>query len=818
MPVSSHRSKIIASARELPVRGPSPATRTPGQPAYHECRYRLINVGDEGAQAAAEVGSVRRIATNQRRTDIGDVTIPVEQRSPILTFGVSESKFHALPARPGIVARTALVDRLATAREQVVSVVAPPGYGKTTLLAEWAERLSPRVAWVSCDDGDNDPVVLLTELAFALNRIEPIDLAIFGALTTSGSGITFVRRFVSAIAAISLPVAVVLDNTEAVRNKACRDVIAELAVRLPAGWRFALASRANSPLPTARLRAQGAIIEIGARDLAMDHAEALSLLKDAGLRPGTVGTSDLLELTEGWAAGLYLAALAINAGVRQGDLRAGFMGDDRFIGDYLRSELLDQLSDTEVTFLTRTSILDRMSGPLCDAILEQERSAQFLEELEGRNLLVVPLDRRREWYRYHHLLREFLQAELRRREPKLVPGLHSRAAAWHEANGASEVAIEHARRANDLDRQARLVLELANPVWASGRVETVLLWIEGLRGKMSTRHYGAIAVHGALIFALLGQASEAEQWAAAAERAPTDGILPDGNTMRGTLAYLRALLVRDGVDQMRLDAQLAWDELDPASPYRASMLHCEGLAYLLENDGDGADAIFSHAFDLADNSGALPFAAMVLAERCIVAAERNDWDRVASFTQRAVEIVEKGGFEDYWTSALVYAWATRAALHDGDIAATRHYLARAVRLRPLLTYALPVVSVQTLLELARCYIALADTGGAAAVLGQIHDIMQQRPDLGTLSEIAQELQGQVTKINQVATGASSLTAAELRLLPLLATHLSFREIAERFLVSFHTIKSQAYSIYQKLGVSSRSQAVARAHELGLDPS
>ena len=179
--------------------------------------------------------------------------------------------------------------------------------------------------------------------------------------------------------------------------------------------------------------------------------------------------------------------------------------------------------------------------------------------------------------------------------------------------------------------------------------------------------------------------------------------------------------------------------------------------------------------------------------------------------------METGGFEDYWTSALVYAWATRAALHRGDIAATRRYMARAVRLRLLLTYALPVVSVRTLLELARCYIALADTGGAVAVLAQVRDIIQQRPDLGTLPEMAQQLQAQLTKIKKIGVGASSLTAAELRLLPLLATHLSFREIAERFSVSFHTIKSQAYSIYRKLGVSSRGQAVARAHELGLDP-
>jgi LuxR family maltose regulon positive regulatory protein len=164
----------------------------------------------------------------------------------------------------------------------------------------------------------------------------------------------------------------------------------------------------------------------------------------------------------------------------------------------------------------------------------------------------------------------------------------------------------------------------------------------------------------------------------------------------------------------------------------------------------------------------------------------------------------------------VYAWAARSALHRREISQARLYLGRAVRLRPLLTYALPAVSVQTLLELARCYIALGDPGGAAAVLRQAHEIIQQRPDLGTLTDAAGDLQVKLARINQVSHGPSSLTAAELRVLPLLSTHLSFREIGDRLSLSFHTVKSQAYSIYQKLGVSSRSQAVARAHELGLD--
>jgi len=735
---------------------------------------------------------------------------------PRLGFELSESKFQPPAARPGIVARTGLVDRLATAQAPVITVVAPPGYGKTTLMAQWAERIGPRVAWVCCDEKDNDPVVLLSALAVALDRIDPVDPAIFWALASSGAGITVVPRFVSAITSMQRPVTVVLDHAEAVTNKQCLNTIAELVLHLPPGWRFALVSRSGVPLPAARLRAQGGIVEISAGDLAMGPQEASCLLKGAGAEVSDEIVHDLLERTEGWPAGLYIAALAMKAGTRQREVGFTFTGDDTFMGDYLRSELLDRVSDAEASFLARTSVLDRMCGPLCDAVLGEKGSGRVLDRMESRNLLVVPLDRRREWYRYHHLLRELLQSELRRREPELAADLHFRAAAWFEANEMPEAAVEHAHAAGDYDRLARLVLGLQQRVWASGRVETVLRWMEWLRDITSAEHYGAIAVHGSLIFALLGRPAEAERWAASAERASPAGILPDGSTMEGTLAYLRAILCRDGIAEMRRNAQMAWEGLSPASPYRATMLYTEGVSYLLEGDPARADPILARAFEVAAGAGSQPLAALILAEQCGVAADRDDWPEVTALTRRAVAIVEDGCLGDYWTSALVYAWAARAALYRRDVPQARLYLGRATRLRPLLTYVLPVVSVQSLLEMACSYMTLADPGGAAAVLAQVHDILQQRPDLGVLPKQADGLRSKLATINEGAVGASSLTAAELRLLPLLSTHLSFREIGERLFVSSHTVKTQAYSAYRKLGVSSRSEAVARAHELGLD--
>lgn len=736
--------------------------------------------------------------------------------APGLAFALIESKFHPPGVRPGIVVRTALVERLAATRVPVITVAAPPGYGKTTLMSQWAERIGSRAAWLSCDDGDNDPVVLLSALAVALDRIGRVDPSIFSALASAGADITVVPRFVSAVASVQPPVTVLLDQAEAVTNRQCLNTIAEFALRLPPGWQLGLASRTAVPLPTARLRAQGGILEVTADDLSMGPREADSLLKGAGVEADEASVRDLLQRTEGWPAGLYIAALAIKSGSRNSDVGFTFTGDDVYMGDYLRSELLDRISGAEASFLIRTSVLDRMCGSLCDAILEETGSTAVLEQMEARNLLVIPLDRHREWYRYHHLLRDLMRAELRRREPDLIQDLNFRAAAWFEANAMPEAAIDHAQAAGDYDRVARLILELQQPVWASGRVETVLRWMDWLRDIPSAEYYGAIAVHGSLIFALLGQPAEAERWAAAAERASPAGVLPDGSTMEATLAYLRAILCRTGIGEMRRDARIAWEGLSPASPYRATMLYTEGISYLLEGDLARAEPILARALDLATQAGSLPLAGMILAEQCGVAAERDDWPEVTTLARRAATIVETGHFGDYWTSALVYAWASRASAYQGDVGQARFYLGRASRLRPLLTYALPVVSVQALLEMTRSYIALADPEGAAAVLAQVHDILQQRPDLGVLPELAGQLQASLATANARAVSASSLTAAELRLLPLLATHLSYQEIGERLFVSKNTVKTQAYSAYRKLRVSSRSEAVVRTRELGLD--
>ncbi|HKO83505.1 MAG TPA: LuxR C-terminal-related transcriptional regulator [Actinomycetota bacterium] len=720
-----------------------------------------------------------------------------------------------------MVARTALVERLLTASGgAVVCVVAPPGYGKTTLLAQWAQRKGGRVGWLTVDPHDNDPAVLLTYLAVALDRVAPLEPETFKILASPSAHVppAVVPRLAAAMSATTEPVALVLDHVELLDNRQCLDALAQLALQLAGDSQLALASRTQPRLPLGRLRGQGRLMEVGAADLAMDSSEARALLEGAEVRLPGEDAAELHRRTEGWPVGLYLAALALQAAGPTPDTPAAgvaFAGDDRFVVDYLNAELLARLPARQVSFLTRTAVLDRMCGPLCDAVLDTTGSATVLESLAGSNLLLVPLDRRREWYRYHHLFRDLLGAELGRREPELVPELHRRAAAWCEANGLEETAIDHAQAAGDADQVARLVLQVMQPVWASGRVDTVLRWMQWFEREQLMERYPAVAVHGALIFALLGRATKAEQWAAAAERASPEGRLPDGSTMESYLAYLRAILCRDGVATMRRDARLAWDGLSPLSPYRATMLHTEALSLLLAGDPEDADPVFARAFDAATEAAAPPLAAVILAERCSIAAGRDDWAEAAALSDRALELIRGGQFDAYWTSALVYAWAARAALYRGDLNGARDHLARAAGLRPLLTHALPVVSAQALLELAGAYIALGDPDGAHAVLRQADDIFQQRPNLGVLPAQADELRPRLVTMRRTGVGASSLTTAELRLLPLLPSYLTFREIGERLFVSRNTAKTQALSIYRKLGASSRSEAVRHAQQLGL---
>lgn len=711
------------------------------------------------------------------------------------------------PLRPGVVGRTKLIDRLTAARDaRTVTIVAPPGYGKTTLMSLWREYETRPTSWLSVDRYDNDPAVLHANIVAALQhtgmlRGEPAgELLVPSDLVISHG----VARVANALESQDAAGVLMLDHAEAIRSRASNDAIAELAVRLPTSVQLVVSSRNDVRLPVGLLRAQGSLFELTASDLAMDNLEAEELLASTGVDVGDE-LDELMNRTEGWPAGLYLVASALKSGsLRQSALRIG--GNDRFLADYLREEVLGHVSDALLSFLLRTSVLERFCGPLCDAVLGVTASARTIERLEASNLLIVPLDRTREWYRYHHLLREFLQAELRRREPDVVAGLHTRAAEWLDASNLPEEAITHAQAADDDDMVARIVGRVAKRTYALGRGDTAFGWLRWFEQTGRIGRHPEITALGAWACALSGDEVGTDQWADALFSG--DDLSPSGLT-------LRALLGRRGINGMRADAQAAQQMAPSGSEWQAAALALEGCADLWDANVEHGDLLFARAAAMGERLAALPAEAIALAGRAVIALDHGDWDDATRYVSQSVGKIRENGLERYVTSGLTFAVAARCSVHTGDIEGARRLLTYAVTIRPLFTTTTPGISVQTLLEMAKAHLALSDVTGARTVVRQSASILAERPELGILSKQHDVIKAQLDTMTGGRVGVSALTAAELRLLPFLVTHLSFPEIGERLYVSRHTVKTQAMSIYRKLGASSRSEAVQLATDAGL---
>ncbi len=732
-------------------------------------------------------------------------------------FDLLETKLAPPPLRAGTVTRCRIDGLRAERSDSLVVVTAPAGYGKTTLLASWVKQDRRPFAWLSVDERDSDPAVLLTYVAAALDGIEPIDPSVFEALGSPSGSIwtAAVPRLASAVARMSRPFVLVLDDVHLLGEPECLDALATLAAAVPEGSQMILASRAVPALPLARLRAAGELLEIKASDLRMDVEEAGSLLGAAGLELPVARIAELTEQTEGWPAGLYLAALGALSS-EESLASARFDDSDAYVADYLRLEVLARLPTDEVEFLTRSAVAEPICGSLVDALLARRDSARMLESLESRNLFVIPLDRSRTWYRYHHLFRDLLRAELERREPELVPELNGRAAAWLVANGRPEAAVECARAAGDMDLAATLVGALVIPVYQSGRIATAERWLEWFERDGLLEQYPLVALLGAWQKVLTGQPEAGERWAAYAEQGRFEGALPDGTeSFEVWVAVLRVITCPDGIERMRTDAELAIAHLPVLSPFAVTAFLGLGVAHLLGGDADAADAALATAMERAlQNERRGSSVTLVLAERALLAWQRDDWAEAKRFTEEA--LVAARGIEGYMATALTLVASARVAAHEGEVERARQLAMHVQQLRPRLTHATPWLSTQVCLELARVQVALGDVDGARTVLAQGEEILRRRPDLGVLGEEVAAFRRLLTTIVNEGDGwSASLTAAELRLLPYLPTHLSFREIGERLHISRNTVKTEAISVYRKLSVSSRGEAVKRAAELGL---
>ncbi|MGX7678499.1 LuxR C-terminal-related transcriptional regulator [Jatrophihabitans sp. DSM 45814] len=699
----------------------------------------------------------------------------------------------------------------------IVSVAAPAGYGKTTLLAQWAAEGRQSFTWVSLDESDNDPKVLLACIAEALDEVEPIGGRVFDAARSSVSSVpgSVLPRVVSAFASMTSPVVLVLDDVHILRNRQSRAAVSLLAEHVPQGSRLVVAGRAEPPLRLPRLRAGGRVTEIRPLELSLSPDDAAALLRYAGLMLSEADVYELHQRTEGWAAGLYLAALCLREGGSLATAATSFGGDDRLVSEYLESEFLSRITPTERTFLTQASVLQSMCGPLCDATLGISGSAQSLAALAASNLLLVPLDRRGYWYRYHHLFRDMLLADLERNEPRSVPTLRLRASEWCAANGLPNEAVEYALAAEDVAAGAALVeqhwraYELQHGSLAANR------WFRWLDKRDGIEGHPMLAAGAALNFVTAGPPADADRWAALLDRSQADGTAAaDGPALKASAALLRAMRCRSGVERMRADANEAVTGFAASNFVMPAAVVMQGLARLMGGDEDGAQAAFDDAATVAEDVSAHEMRALAICQQSLIAISQRDWARAGELAAVARAILSDAGIEESYTSALVCAVLAQTALHRGDITAADRELVSAQRTRSALTFSLPHLAVQARLALARVHLAVSDLPGARTLMREIDELLRRRPNLGNLSREADALRGQLSKEQSTsAPGASTLTAAELRMLPLLTTHLSFVEIAAELVVSIHTVKSHALSIYRKLGASTRSQAVERAREL-----
>jgi LuxR family transcriptional regulator, maltose regulon positive regulatory protein len=732
-------------------------------------------------------------------------------------FDLTEVKLSPPVARPGIVPKVDVIARLRAESGPLVTVVAPAGYGKTTLLAKWAEADPRPFAWVALDGRDDDVMVFLRYIAAAVHRLEPISDDVFDALSGPGGSTwwTRVRPVGCALRALGRPFVLVLDDLHAIANPSCLDALAELVEYVPTGSQLAIASREQPPLPLPlpSWRAKRLVREIGVADLRLDAREAGLLLEAAGVRLDAGEVAELTDHTEGWPAGLYLAALSIHAGAPS---TASVAGDDRFVADYFRLELLSRLRPSEAEFLKQTSVLERMSGDLCDAVLDTTGSARTLEKLKHANGFVVPLDRRGEWYRYHHLFGELLRDELERGAPELAHTLNARAMAWCTAHDLPEEAVVYGHEAGATDAVAGLIDALALPLHYDGRRETVEEWLAWFSDDELLR-YPALSVAGAWFRVLTGRPDDAERWLALADGATSTIPLSDGSaTIEPWVATLRASMMRDGVEQALADAERALDGYAPHSLWRPAALVIRGTMRALLGANDSAADDFTNAATIGAATGAAEVVYIAHAQLALLAAGRGAWTIAGKHARAAQQLVEDAGLGDYSSSAIAHVVAARIALHQRRPDDARAALARAHRVRPMLDHGIPWLTIQVGLELTGSHLALGDTKAARTILTETERVLALRPQMGFLVDDARQLREQVDATSGSAGAwAMSLTAAELRLLPYLATHLKFPEIADRLFISRNTAKTEAIAIYRKLGVSSRSEAVERAVEVGL---
>ena len=732
-----------------------------------------------------------------------------------------EAKLHAPRSRLVWVERAQLIRHLAAAAARLVLVDAPAGFGKTTLVAQWRASAGEgrRFAWVSLDRGDDDPDNLWWHVVSALQRACPEidgDVILTALRATQDVAESVLPILLNQLAAVSVPVVLVLDDYHEIKNGSCHDQIAFLLRHLPASAQIVLITRADPPLPLGRLRAAGEMVEIRQRELHFTSADTAALVHAvAGIQLTEPDLADLVARTEGWPTGVYLAALSLRGHPSPGAFVRQFAGENRFVVDFLAEEVLNRQPDEIKQFLARTSILARFCAPLCEAVTGSAGSAGIIETLERENLFLVPLDDNRQWYRYHHLFAQLLRSQLARTEPGIAAALHERASAWHRRSGSIEEAVHHALAADDVGGAVDLIARDWYAYADAGRTATV----RGLmRSLGDDRMAGSpVAAHcAAWIAAMSGDQESVLRWLPVAEAGHHVGRLPDGmRSLNSSAALLRGICGFDGLRVMRGSAATAVElESDPASPWYAMARSALGFSLYLSGEPEAAAAWLEEA---AQSQASYPMTRMFsLSVLSLVEVELGRLPKAQEAVDAARLLAARDGLDEAPQSSIAYTAAGAVHAAYGQLEAARSDLEHALRTRQNLSGISPWHTFEPTLWLARVLLASGDQAGAAGLADQARDVLTALPD-GADAQRARlaELDLRIVGPMRVLPLAVPLSEREVAVLRLLRGSLSLREIGLELYVSPNTIKTHTQAIYRKLGVSTRHDAVEHGRQAGI---
>src|SRR3954471_10922326 len=729
------------------------------------------------------------------------------------------SKLRPPVLRGALVPRAPLLEGLREGRGRRLTLVcAPAGYGKTTLLAQWcaADHEETPFVWLFADEADADPIRLWSHIVHGLRSVHPgVGEASLDALT-AGARALRTRVIPSLLEDLDrVPATVlVLEDWHRIDNPLCDETLWSFVERAPPSLQIVVSCRADPRLPIARLRAHAELAEVREAQLRLSTEEATELFRAADIPLVSDEIERLTRRTEGWVTALHLTSLLLAERRDRSAFVAEFTAESRHVLDYLATDVLDAAPADLRSFLTRTSVLEYLTPPLCDAVLERADSAAMLGRVERANLCVAALDERGDVLRYHRLFASMLRRELDRSEAHEVAGLHARASAWLEADGELEPAIEHAIAAHDVPRASELVATHARSFWNAGRAASVDRWLAALSWPEATADPQLALIRAAICAQTGSRPEQVERWLEFAAADAESGPVANGlHSIQSGISILRSVYLTRGIEAAAAAAHRAVELEPPASSWRRQALLGLGQAlYFLGRAGEAREPPpEARALGGArDNAAA---AANVLAYLALVELDSGG-DRATAerLSRDALSMLEEQRLSATFVATNPHIALGRALAAGTDLHAAIEHLERAAELS---APAGPGYwHVHALLRLARARHHASDAEGASDAVESARIELDALPDTsmlgGVLAETESQLRGPQRREGFLG---EALSGSEIRVLRLLAAERSLSEVARELFLSTNTVKTHRRAIYRKLGARTREEAIAGAKTL-----